>query len=240
MDAHPKTASKDVLETALMLFNPFLFAGPNWSKKNIGSYGQYYCKRCGGIESFHYQVRYIYIHILFVFSFVVRREYVMACGCCNTTLPVETKNIEEFLNHKDPGPFIRRRGWALCLAVLAMAIAVWLLGNLYERTVSGHHINSPESGDLYLVDFSRIPGSEKYQVSSRFYGYMKVLKVESNHLTFAPSYSYLNVTDSHTRDAMRSNPAQFEFSDRDAITLERPLLRELLGEEAILAVHRSS
>jgi len=230
---HPRTA----LEIALSCLNPFILAGPNWSNKRLGDYGPHHCPFCNGLEHFHYEVRYVYFHVLFLFSFILRRKYVLVCNYCMETVPAErSEALQE--RTSDPIPFIRRKGWVVCLAALGLVLVYCLSSSFFTRQLAQHRIDNPIPGDLYLADFSKVRGSNHHQWNARFYGYMQLAGVEGEQFVFAPAHNIVAASPQRPRETMKKQPELFHFEATHPISLHRRALQALLDQGDLVSIQR--
>jgi hypothetical protein len=89
------------------------------------------CPHCGVWQEFRAHVKYTYIHIYWVFGFVVKRTYFIACDHCDLGTLVRRDEIGVPLED-DPIPFHHRWGMPALLVTVFGTVAYLLLNSLYK------------------------------------------------------------------------------------------------------------
>lgn len=87
------------------------------------------CPICQSAQRFDLSVSYRYAHIWYVFSWVTHRKYLAICSRCHNGMAI-TKQAFQASVTKDPIPVMRRRGWLMFPAIVALVL---IAGALQER-----------------------------------------------------------------------------------------------------------
>lgn len=75
------------------------------------------CGHCNTERPFNLMLQYRYGHLYYVFGFVTKKEYVLACDTCSRGIVLDSKETESRLG-KSPIPFMRRFGMVILIALI--------------------------------------------------------------------------------------------------------------------------
>ncbi len=136
------------------------------------------CAACGEVTARTVVASFSYWHFWYIFSFLTDQDYRTVCQSCGAaTLMEKTDALALF--PRDNIPFIRKRGWMLCLGVLFFILAYVSIRNYIHGMQLRAMLSAPTMGDVYFADLARVPGSgyDEYgkMGASKLYGAMLVV-----------------------------------------------------------------
>lgn len=153
-----------------------------------GSAGTRLCPICGSAQPFELHVNYRYFHVWHLVSWVTRRGYSANCTRCGNGTEVPTVEARRQID-KDPVPFLRRRGWLIPVAAMAVALPAGAYFDQQHQQEVTALVAAPIPGDLYTVDLSRIEDSGFQRSPS--WGVLKLVGRENGIGIFVTSnYAY--------------------------------------------------
>ncbi len=186
---------------------------------------EHVCPVCDKRSRHSIEVHYRYAHIWYLLSWLTSREYLDVCAICKNGVPLDKARTREAYP-KDNIPFIRKKGWLLCLGLLAVLFAFGAYANSRQSDQVKGFIFSPMVNDIYLADLSEIAGSGYTPDSSAdnakksAYGLMKLMEIEEDDLYFATSASaYSRKKD--LRKVSQSDYGNIEFGVDDIVVLSK-------------------
>ncbi len=144
----------------------------------------YHCPSCDKLTEALAVVEYSYLHFCWIFSFVFRRHQYIVCGECETDFPADKEEIQQ-LFHKDPVPFLRRKGWLVTLAIIAIYLAYQGAVSMATSWQTDRYIAEPKEFDLYLANLVKVPGSgfepgDLVILSGKGYGGLLLVNIDDN------------------------------------------------------------
>ena len=159
----------------------FLIWGSGSGSAAAGDAGMRHCPVCNEQRRFDIVVNYFYRHFWYLLSWVSKREHVLVCSQCDNALADEKLSRQEIAEKlsgkKDPVPFIRRRGWLLCIALVVALLGFGAYQSDQDSKELAQRIAAPKVGDIYLADISKI--SDGFG-KSPIYGAMKLVSIEED------------------------------------------------------------
>ncbi|RUL75340.1 DUF3149 domain-containing protein [Dyella choica] len=81
------------------------------------------CKTCEKNQPFRLMLQYQYSHLYYVFRWVTKKQYFLACDICKRGWTLDAKKVEADFKQKQkphPIPFGDRYGWAALLVIVAL------------------------------------------------------------------------------------------------------------------------
>jgi len=87
---------------------------------NLGHAAQRHCETCEKEQAFATHLHYRYAHLYYLFCWVTKKQYLLACNVCRNGWVLNAKEVEASLA-KHPIPFYRRYGWAVLLGLVVVA-----------------------------------------------------------------------------------------------------------------------
>lgn len=166
----------------------FMLWGSGGDASALQSLGERECPVCGRLTTFTAKLYYRYAHIWYLCGWVTRRAYMEECDHCGNGATLDTAEARK-LYPKDHIPFLRKRGWALCLTVIAALIGFAAASSRTHNAEVAAYLASPEVHDLYLADLAKVPNSGFATDDSgvrreHAYGAMKVMQVSKDKVVF--------------------------------------------------------
>lgn len=86
------------------------------------------CKTCEKVRPFKLYLQYRYAHLYYIFKWVTKKKYMIACDVCNHGWELKTKEIEATFD-KHPIPFMTRFGWTFLVGFFAIILLMGILGH---------------------------------------------------------------------------------------------------------------
>ena len=138
------------------------------------------CPTCGMERNFALYLQYRYAHLYYLFSWITRREYLVACDVCKRGHSVTREEMAAHLT-EDPIPFLQRSGWKIGAGILGGLIGVVALASVVMPKIT-ENAQRPHVGDVYECTF----GPQGDSAVSR-YGLVRVQSVSDQAIVLVSS-----------------------------------------------------
>lgn len=137
------------------------------------------CPTCGLERPFSLYLLYDYAHLYYLFSWVTKRVYLVACDICQRGTVVPRSDVGAL--PEDPIPALRRSGWKIGAGLLGGLLALALISGLVLPRISAN-AQRAHVGDIYECQFDRRPG----ETADR-YGLVRIQSVSDTAISLAAS-----------------------------------------------------
>lgn len=210
--------------------------GSGGDRAVAASAGTRMCAICTSVQPFELVVDYRYFHFWYLLSWVTKREYAFACTRCGNATRAERAEVAPLL-HKDPIPFLRRRGWTLPLLAAAPTLA-------FAFAVSGRHaqevkalLAAPQVGDIYSVDLGLV--ADSMQGQSPAWGEIKLVGIDGTRRHFVVAEHGWDRKSDLRKEQRKGLIYQDDYYDEDdEVELEQHQLETLQASGTLFDVHR--
>lgn len=188
------------------------------------------CEACGQVAPRAGVVNFRYWHLWYLFSFLTGREYQTVCRACGAIAPMD-KAEAKIQFPKDNIPFIRKRGWMLCLGAAFVLLFGVALGNQRNAERLREMLAAPAVGDAYQADLSKVRGSGYAYGGDTMYGAMILVeKQDDGRFVVATSDTAFE----RKSDLRKQMKADLEYSvsyndEEEPLTLSQKELADLLN-----------
>jgi len=98
---------------------------------DLGVVEHKHCEFCEKERPFKIFVQYRYAHIYWLFSWITQKQYLYLCDICGRGHQLDAKEVEKTLD-KNPIPLIRRWGWALLIAPIALLFLIGFISAFFK------------------------------------------------------------------------------------------------------------
>ena len=212
-----------------------LISGSGGGQSVLGAAGTHECPACGQTSSFSAVCNYEYAHLWWLCSMVTKRNYFLKCDNCQSLTPVEKSAIREQFP-KDNIPFLRRRGWMIFAAIVAVIVAVIFFESARGKQRADERfaqfIAEPRIGDVLLINLSYVPnsgfGPDVYS-HRRAWGTLKLVEMDGDEMFFATSTKAWEESSD-----LRSNYRSVEYDMSDLVYVEKELVSRFKELEYVL------
>jgi len=191
------------------------------------------CAICGLGRPFSLYLCYGYAHLYYLFSWVTKREYLLACDICRHGNVVPRSAVGTLKD--DPIPALRRSGWKIGAGLLGGLLAFAVIGGAVLPRIT-ENARRPHVGDVYECQFDRQPGA-----TADRYGLVRIQSVGAAGVTFVPSKAdYADRAGAHADFVARrwSEPEYLDTSH--PFTLTAAQLERLRGSGRVFAIWREN
>lgn len=183
------------------------------------------CRLCGNTSIHIIKVLYRYMHLFYLMSWVTSREYVSVCPVCNHVVGLDKAIVKEKYP-KDTVPFIRKKGWLLCIGLFVAFFAFAAYSSAKEFEETERIAASPMVNDIYLTNLAKVINSgydtkkSGDSKNAQAFGLMKLVKAEGDALYFAISAQAFTKK-SGLRDALRKGDEGLAFDTEDLLVIHK-------------------
>ena len=199
------------------------------------------CESCGNSSQHTVKVFYRYAHIFYLMSFLTSRQYADVCPVCNSATSLNKADVKG--KYKDTVPFIRKKGWMLCILLVAAFVAFALYSTAQQDERNAQIIAAPAISDLYFANLAKIPGSGYAPSDSpdnkekNAYGAMRLIKIEGDTLYFAVATKAYSKK-SGLRKIAKSKTESMVFDTKDPLILSLSDVQSLTRQDIIYEARR--
>lgn len=186
------------------------------------------CEACGQVAPRAGVVNFRYWHLWYLFSFLTGREYQTVCRACGAIAPMD-KAEAKIQFPKDNIPFIRKRGWMLCLGAAFVLLFGVALGNQRNAERLREMLAAPAVGDAYQADLSKVRGSGYAYGGDTMYGAMILVEKQDDGRFVVATSDTAFERKADLRKEMKDD-LQYSVSyndDEEPLTLSQPELVKL-------------
>ncbi len=190
------------------------------------------CPACGQKVARRVLCVWKYWHLWYLFSFVTGRSYKTVCPACGA-VAVYDRDSAMAAGLSDNIPFMKRRGWVLgALAVFCVLVFV-VVGNAIKAERLKGMIGAPLTGDMYMADLAKIPGSG-YRPGKAMYGAMLLVeKMEDERFLVATSDTAWDKKKGLAENLEDLLYSVSELDNGEPLTLSQEELADYLGNNVI-------
>lgn len=208
----------------------------------MGQAGRHVCPSCKEEAGINVTVVYTYFHIWYLLSFLTGREYFLVCDNCQTAVQVD-KATAKAQCPNDNIPFLRRRGWLLVLAVVALFVGLSAFRNWETERKTRQYLANPVSGDLVLANLALVEGSGFTSDNPRIkngvaYGGLLFLGTTGDDDWAFATTTQANNTISGFRSFLKSQGKNLKFDFENPVFLQGEAMEKLHKGKVIVEVIR--
>jgi len=193
------------------------------------------CPVCKGNQPFRILLAYRYAHVWYLFSWITSRKYISQCARCNNGHVVEPGTIADKLGKSDPVPFMRRRGWLVGAAVLAIGgTAAAVSAHQHGQDVTSY-LAAPKVGDIYRADLSKLTDGF---ARSPAYGLMRLEAINGDQFVFRIAGKAYTGRKGADKDATTYAYLNAQYFSTETVRLSRQQVQGLHEQSVIYDIDR--
>lgn len=209
-----------------------LVYGKGEGKSVMGDLPEQPCPACGQKTARTAVCVWNYGHLWYLCSFITKRSYKTICKSCGAVADYAREDARA-AGLGDNIPFMKRKGWMICAALVLVIAVIAYQGNLASAERLRSMVEAPQSGDIYMANLAKVPGSG-YAAGKAMYGTLLLLdKNDDGRFLVATSNSAWD-----KKKGLRSNWEDLKYSlgemeNGDPLTMSQKDLAAYLGSDVI-------
>lgn len=209
----------------------FVVWGSGGGRSAMGELPEETCQACGEKTARTAFVDFKYWHIWYLFSFLTGRDYQTACNACGDVQPYD-KTEAKLKFQRDNIPFLRKNGWAVCAAILALLFAFGAMSSRAKRQRLEAMLGAPRTDDVYLADLAKVKNSGYKPGGDKMYGAMVLVdRLEDGRFVVATSNIAYNKKSGFAKELKKG--FSYSHDEENPLLLSREDLDRLYRDKII-------